>query len=172
MREDGGVVALRLDEIVPATPIPFDEARDAVAANWRADALATALSARAVEIKSAVEGGASLGGFGIVDVTPELARDGFVAETPDSLLPALFDMAEGDVQVIESPGFIAVVRLDRIAPASTEGEDTAALRDALSAQAAQAIAADAFTAFATALTSEAGISLDQSAINAVNTSLP
>ena len=26
--EDGGVVALRLDEVVPAAPIPFDEARE------------------------------------------------------------------------------------------------------------------------------------------------
>ena len=55
--EDGGLVALRLDEIVPAAPIPFDEVRDEVAAAWRADALAKALSARAIEIKAAVEGG-------------------------------------------------------------------------------------------------------------------
>ena len=46
------------------------------------------------------------------------------------------------------------------------------LKDALAAQAAQAIAADAFTAFSAALTAEAGITLDEAAINAVNTSLP
>lgn len=170
--EDGGVVALRLDEVVPAAPIPFGEARAAVDAAWRAEALRNALSARAVEIKAAIEGGASIGGFGIVDVTPETARDGFIAGTPSSLLPAVFAMAEGDVQVIEDGDFVAVVRLDRIQPAPAEGEDADALRAAIDAQAVQAISTDAFTAYTNALTSGAGIMLDQAAINAVHTSLP
>jgi peptidyl-prolyl cis-trans isomerase D len=170
--EDGGIVALRLDEVVPAAPIPFEEAQEAVELAWRADALAKALSARAIEIKAAVEGGAAIGSFGIVDVTPETARDGFVEGTPDTLLPSVFGMAEGDVQVIEAEGFIAVVRLDRIQPAATEGADAEALRAAIAAQAGQAISADAFAAFTNALSTEAGITLDQAVINAVNTSLP
>ena len=170
--EDGGVVALRLDQIVAAAPIPFEAARDAVTTDWRAAGVAKALSARAIEIKAALEGGASIGSFGIVDVTPETARDGFVTDAPDNLLPAVFNMAEGDVQVIEAAGFIAVVRLDRIEPVATEGEEAVALKEALSTQASQAIASDAFTAFTAALTAEAGIALDQAAINAVNTSLP
>ena len=170
--EDGGVVALRLDEIVPAAPIPYDEARDKVAEDWRADALAKALAARAVEIKAAIEGGAAIGSFGIVDTAPEIARDGFVANAPDTLLPAVFKMAAADVQVIEAPGFVAVVRLDEIQPAASEGDEAVAMRDALSAQAAQAIAGDAFAAFANALTAEAGITLDQSVINGINASLP
>lgn len=170
--EDGGVVALRLDEIVPAAPIPFDTAKDAVAEDWRRDALSKALSARAAEIKAAIEGGAAIGSFGIVDATPEIARDGFVADAPESLLPAVFKMAEGDVQVIEAEGFVGVVQLDRILPAASEGEDAAALQDALATQARQAIAQDAFAAFTNALTAGAGISLDQAAINAVHASLP
>jgi peptidyl-prolyl cis-trans isomerase D len=170
--EDGGLVALRLDEVVPAAPIPFAEARDAVDAEWRADATAKALAARAVEIKGAIEGGAAIGSFGIVDVTPEVARDSFIADAPDTLMPAVFAMAEGDVQVIEAPGFIAVVRLDQIQPAATEGEEAEALQTALAAQIEQAISADAFTAFTNALSAEAGISLDQSVINAVHASLP
>ncbi len=170
--EDGGLVALRLDEILPAAPIPFDEAREDVTTAWRADALTKALSARAVEIKAALEGGAPIGSFGIVDVTPETARDGFIAGTPDTLLPEVFTMAEGDVRVIEGADFVAVVRLDRIVPAASEGPDAEALKAALMAQAEQAIASDAFNAFTTALTAEAGISLDQAAINAVHASLP
>jgi peptidyl-prolyl cis-trans isomerase D len=170
--DDGGVVALRLDEILPAAPIPFDEAKEAVTADWQREALAKALSARAIEIKSAIEGGAAIGSFGIVDVTPETARDGFVADTPATLLPAVFKMSEGDVQVIEDAGFVAVVVLDRIQPAATEGDDSEALKAALAAQAQQAIAGDAFNAFATALTAEGGIALDQNVINAVNASLP
>jgi peptidyl-prolyl cis-trans isomerase D len=170
--EDGGIVALRLDEVVPAAPIPFAEARAAVEAAWRADALAKALSARAIEIKSAIEGGAAISGFGIVDVTAETARDGTVANAPDTLLPAVFAMAEGDVRVIEADGFIAVVLLDKIQPAAAEGEDADALRSAIAAQAEQAISADAFAAFTAALSADAGITIDQAVINAVNASLP
>jgi peptidyl-prolyl cis-trans isomerase D len=170
--EDGGLVALRLDEIVPAAPIPFDEAKDKVAEDWRADAVTKALSARAAEIKTALEGGAAIGTFGIVDVTPETARSGFVADAPETLLPEVFKMAEGAAQVIEAPGFVAVVKLDKILPAATEGEDALALKASLEAQAQQAISQDAFAAYTNALTAAAGITLDQAAINAVHTSLP
>lgn len=170
--EDGGVVALRLDEVVPAAPIPFDEARDAVAADWRKDALAEALAARAAEIKAGIEGGAAIGSFGIVDVTPEISRDGFLANAPDNLVADVFRMEEGAVSVVEGPGFVAVVKLDSIQLAETEGEEAETLREALAAQARQAISADAFTAFTNALTNEAGVMLDQSVINAIHASLP
>jgi peptidyl-prolyl cis-trans isomerase D len=170
--EDGGLVALRLDEIVPATPIPFEKAKAQVAEDLRRDAVAKALSARAIEIKAAVEGGAALGAYGIVDVTPEIARNGSVEAAPESLLSDVFKMAEGDVQVFEAPDFVAVIRLDRIAPALTEGEDAAALQADIAAQAEQAIAQDAFNAFTDALAGEAGITLDQAAISAVHASMP
>ena len=81
-------------------------------------------------------------------------------------------MNEGDVQVIEAEGFIAVVRLDQIQPAASEGDDAEALRTAIAAQAEQAVSADAFAAFTNALSAEAGITLDQAVINSINTSLP
>ncbi len=170
--DDGGLVALRLDETVPSAPIPFDEAKDKIAEDWRKEAVAKALAARASEIKAALEGGAAIGTFGIVDVTPETARSGFIADVPESLLADVFKLAEGAVQVVEAEGFVAVVQLDRILPAATEGEDATALKASLEAQAEQAISQDAFAAFTNALTAEAGITLDQAAINAVHTSLP
>jgi peptidyl-prolyl cis-trans isomerase D len=170
--EDGGVVALRLDSIVPSAPIPFDEAREAVAAALRQVELAKALSARATEVKGQIEGGAAIGSFGIVDVTPEIARDGFVEGTPDTLVPDVFKMADGEVRVIESGEFVAVVRLDRIEPAASEGEAAEAFRTALAAQGEQAIAQDAVAAFTNALTTSAGITIDQAVINAVHAGLP
>ena len=77
-------------------------------------------------------------------------------------------MAPGEVRVIEAPGFTALVRLDSVTPAASTGDDAAALKGALAGQIEQALSADALTAFTEALTAEAGISLDQSAINAVN----
>ena len=169
--DDGGIVAMEFVETVPAAPIPFEEAAEAVEAGWRAEALRKALSDQAIAFKAAVEGGASMGSLGIVDVTPEISRDGFVEGTPDSLLPAVFAMAEGDVRVVEEGAFVAVVRLDSVQPAATEGEEAEALRAALDAQFEQSFANDAFSAFADAVSAQAGIALDQRAIDAVNASL-
>lgn len=141
--DDGGVVALRLDEIVPAAPIPFEEAREQVIDDWRKDAIAKALTARGTEIKTAIDGGAAIGSFGIVDVTSETARSGFIADAPETLLADVFRMAEGESRLIEAEGFIAVVKLDRILPAATEGEEAEAMQEALAAQARQAISQDA-----------------------------
>ncbi|HMS94404.1 MAG TPA: peptidyl-prolyl cis-trans isomerase, partial [Tabrizicola sp.] len=104
--EDGGVFALRLDEIVAAAPIPFADAREAVTAAWRAEALAKALSTRAAEIKSAVEGGASIGSFGIVEVTPEAGRSTRIEGAPDSLIEEVFSLTEGAVLVIDGEGLV------------------------------------------------------------------
>lgn len=169
--DDGGVVALQFLETVPAAPIPFDEAREAVVEDWRAAKLDEALSARAIEIKAAIEGGAAIGTFGIVDQTPEISRDGAVADAPSSLVEAAFQMAAGDVRVIDEDGFIAVVQLNEVMAAEETGEEADALRAALSAQIEQALANDAMSAYSNALIDAAGVTLDQGAITAVNTSL-
>ncbi|MCA3543630.1 MAG: SurA N-terminal domain-containing protein [Rhodobacter sp.] len=166
--EDGGLVALRLDAIIPPRLMPFDSVAEDVATGWRADALARALSARAIEVKAAVEGGASPGTFGIVDVTLSMTRNGFVEGAPDTLLPAVFEMAQGGLRVIEGPGFVGLVRLDRIEPAPTDTPDALAMKAGLAAQLQQALAQDAFEMFATALIAEGGITINDAAIAAVH----
>lgn len=165
---DGGVVAMQFVELVPAAPIPFETVREDVLAAYTADATATALAERAVEVKAAVEGGASLGAYGIVQRTANIARDGFVEGAPPELLTAVFSMAPGDLRVIEGPDYIGLVRLDEVRPAAQEGEEVAALKGAIAAQVEQALAQDALQLFSNALTEEAGIFLDQNAINAVH----
>lgn len=169
--DDGGVVVLRLDEIVPATPIPFDEAREAVTEGWRRDALRKALAERAVAVKAEVEAGAGLGTFGILSVTSEIARDGFVEGTPQMLLPEVFRMAPGELKVIESGDFVGLVRLDHVTEADGADADAAALKQAIGAQAEQALAQDALTLFSAAMAAGAGITLDQAAIDAVHAQL-
>ncbi|MEN9409340.1 MAG: hypothetical protein RL216_1314 [Pseudomonadota bacterium] len=166
--DDGALVALRLDEIVPPTPIPLADTRDAVAAAWRSDAEAKALLARAEAVKAEVEGGKSLGAFGIVTVTKSIIRDGTVEGAPDTLLDTLFSMTEGELRVVQGNGFTGLLRLDAILPAETAGDDAEALRDSIAIRARQTLAQDAFSLFTNALSAEAGIQIDQTAVNAVN----
>lgn len=166
--DEGGLVALRLDSIIPATPIPFADAKAAVTTAWDADALQKALSARAIEIKAAVEAGSAIGSFGIVSATPEIAREGFLEGTPPDIIMAAFAMSPGDVRVIEAAEFVGVLRLDTVKAAVQDTDEAKALKDALGAQIEQAIAQDAFAAFSSALSAEAGITLNQQAVAAVN----
>jgi peptidyl-prolyl cis-trans isomerase D len=169
--DDGGVVAMQFVETVPAAPIPFDEARDAVTADWRAATLAKALSARAIELKSAIEGGTPIGSLGIVDRTPEISREGSIDGAPASLVATAFTLAAGDVTVIEDGDFVAVLQLDAIAPAAETGDEAEALKAALAAQIEQALSNDAMAAYSQALVASSGVTLDEAAINAVNAGL-
>ena len=166
--EDGGLVALRLDGIIPPALKPFDSIAEDVATGWRADALARALSARAIEVKAAVEGGAAPGTFGIVDVTLSITRNGFVEDAPDALLAAVFEMQQGELRVIEGPDFVGLVQLDSIQPAATDTPDALATKAGIASQLQQALAQDAFEMFSAALIAEAGITIDDAAIAAVH----
>lgn len=166
--DDGALVALRLDEIVPPTPILLADIRDRVATDWTADATARALAARAEAVKAEVDAGKSLGAFGIVTVTKSITRDGFVENAPASLLETLFKLKEGETAVVQGDGFTGLVRLDAILPAEQAGEDAEALRDSIAVQARQSLAQDAFSLFTNALSTEAGIQIDQNAVNAVH----
>ena len=169
--EDGGLVALSLDSLVPPTPIPFDEAREAVTESWQAEALHKALLAQAETIKAEVAAGANLGRFGIIDVSPEIARDGQIDGVPADLLAQAFRLDQGALALIDQPGYVGLVQVDQIMPAPTSGADAEALTAAIAAQVEQGMAADAHTLFAAGLAAEAGITFNQAALDAVHASL-
>lgn len=170
--DDGGLVALRLDEIVPPAPIPFETVRDKVAEAWRAQALAAALSAQAVAVKTAVEAGGALATQGTPTVITGVDRQGTVDGAPPEVLRAAFTMAPGDLRVIEAAGYTALLQLDAILPAPDAGDDATAMREAIRVEVEKSIAQDAFSLYTGALTAEAGITLDQAAINAVHAQFP
>gem|GEM_PF-6859280 len=131
-------------------------------------ALTKALADEASKIKAGVEGGASLGSFGIVSRTAQIDRQGYVKDAPEDLLKAVFEMAQGEVRAVEAPGFAAVVQLDSISAAPTDTEDAKTLREAIASNASKAIGDDVMALYTNALTNAAGITLDQAAINAVH----
>lgn len=166
--DDGGVFALRLDEIVPPTPIPFADTRDAVDQSWRNQAATKGLSDLAATIKAQVDAGASLGGFGITEVIPGITRSSTIEGVPATLVGTVFQMAAAEIRVIQEGDFVALVQVEAITPGTPTGADADALKGALAAQVEQALAQDAFTLYTNALTNEAGISLNTTAINAVH----
>ncbi|MFN6978893.1 MAG: peptidylprolyl isomerase, partial [Gemmobacter sp.] len=169
--DDGGIAAIRLDGVIPPALQPYEAVAETVAEDWRAARLAEALTARAAEVVAAVEAGASLGAFGIVDVYTGLQRDGFVEGAPPALLPAVFGLVPGGVTAVAAGDYVAVIRLDAVMPPDLEAPEAAMLTAAFGAQVAQAWGEDAFALFARSVENAAEIRLDQSAIAAVNATL-
>lgn len=170
--DDGGLAALRLDEIVPPEPIPFAEAEAEVAEGWRADALTRALTARAEEIRAAVAAGTRLGAFGIAQTTARAARDGSIPGAPAEVLETVFSLSPGEAAVVAADGYVGVVVLDGIVPGDPADAGQAQIRTAIASQAEQALADDALTLFTNALLAGAGITLDEAAIAAVHAQIP
>lgn len=166
--DDGALVALRFDETLPPAPLPLDQIKDDVAAALHADDVKKALTAQAETVKTAVTGGASLGSQGIVSVSRGLRRDAQLDGTPAAVLTAVFGMTEGEVRIVTEGDYLAVVQLDKITPAPASGDEADELRDAIALNARQSMADDAYALFSNALLNQEGLTLDQTAINAVN----
>ena len=167
---DGGLVVLRLDEILPPELQPLDEVRQRVTVDRAATARAEAIEAEAERIAEAVAGGAEFSEFGLAGFAEiDMIRRDFIAGAPRGIMQAVFDMAPGEARVVSDPdGLVAVVRLDSIAPADMDDPTMVAEREAIAERAAQGISQDIYSAYTNAVRSRTEVTLDQAAINAVH----
>jgi len=127
--EDGGVFALRLDEVLPVRAPEFKQAREQIVASWENNQVETRLNEQAATLVPQLESGADFAGLGLTAIAEtDQTRTAFVGGTPPSFMEDVFKMNIGDVSVVDSFGTVLVVRLDAINP--TEENK----KDALSAQ--------------------------------------
>jgi peptidyl-prolyl cis-trans isomerase D len=168
---DGGIVALQMDATVPPTARALDQVKDKVAAAVKADALAKALTAQGDAVLAAVKGGASLASQGVAERSAPIDRQGSVKDAPPALVETLFKLTPNEVQLVQDKDFTALIQLNDIIPADAANADGKAMKEAIAVNAAKAISGDVLTVYTQALTSEAGITLDQGAINSVNSQL-
>lgn len=167
--EDGGVFALRLDEIVEPRLQPLSEVLDDAAAAWVAEQERSALVSRANAVAAALRAGTPLPDQGLYETIESdiLRSDGIPGQTVDLVTPA-FEMAVDEVRVVEGPERVYVLRLDSIQNPDTSDTEVAALRDALASAAEQDMGQDLLDAFTARIQSDARIQLDQGAINAIH----
>lgn len=171
--EDGTLFALRLDETVAPQVPPLDDIRDAVAAATRAAALRAALEEQATGMADALSDGADFAALGLVDATDTtLTRRSPPTDLPFGAVDAAFDMTRGEARILGDDAGVVLMRLERITPPQSSDPNTQALRDAIEEQAAQDMAANVLTAIARSIEAEAGISVNQAAVNAVHAQIP
>ncbi len=165
--DDGGVFALRLDEIVPPTLRPFEEVRDEVEADWRRAETHRQLLALAAEqrLTAEAQGQPTPEWTEVEDIT----RDGWIENAPADAVARAFTMTDpGEIEIVDAENRVILLRLDAVDQADLAGEDAQRITDAVGDRLAQSLQSDLFDYYARAVQREAGISLDQSAINAIN----
>ena len=169
--EDGGAAAVRLEGVIAPAPIAFEDVRDTVAADWVAAETRKALIALAEEHKAALDGGASLESLGLV-VTRHapVTRDGFIADVPAAAIQAVFDTDVGVHAVVIDDG-VHILRTDEVIAIDPADPEVSGFAASISQQVEQSLSDDLFSAFATAMQAQAGITLNGAAIEAVHAQL-
>ncbi|MCA0849274.1 peptidyl-prolyl cis-trans isomerase [Salipiger thiooxidans] len=169
---DGGVFALRLDEQRDPAPAPFEDVRDEVAQLWEQDQATEALVAQAEELATAISGGGSFEDSGLSPTQESgLTRNQPIEGLPAAILEAVFTMEPGEARALPGNGAALVVRLDGVTPVDMDAPQVTQVGDQLRDQAATSVANDIFRALNTDIQSRAGVSVDQSAVNAVLSNL-
>ena len=161
---DGSLMVVQVTEALPAAPIPFDKAEAKVRAAYDADALAKALTALA---DAHLASGARLETLGITDRVTSTLRSAVPDGIPSEAVAQAFTLEPGAVAKIDEGGVVALIRLDTVTKADLTTDQAKAGLTALGAQIGSSIANDAYDMTSRALADEAGLTIDQAVISAV-----
>lgn len=179
---DGGVFAMRLDEIVPPTLKPFDEVQDDVLADWKQAELQRRLLDLASEQRLAAVAKTSPG----ADAEPQaeapeetaavewnsetdMSRSDYMRGLPPQILSQAFTMAEpGDVGVVDAGDRVFVLRLDQISDADLSTDDAVQIVNTVQSRLNQSLQGDIFDYYARHVQRNSKVQINQQAINAIN----
>ncbi|EAQ03448.1 hypothetical protein OB2597_02472 [Pseudooceanicola batsensis HTCC2597] len=166
---DGGIFAMRLDEVLPPEPAPFENVRERVRNIWETRQTMQRLRTQAGEHIDRLRESADFDSLGLEVQTEEaLTRQGSVMGAPEAFVETVFQMEEGQIAMVDGFGAVLIVRLDEVLPPNPEDPDTAAMRNNLSQQLHSSVTQDVNRLFTQDIRSRAGVELDQEAINAVH----
>jgi peptidyl-prolyl cis-trans isomerase D len=169
---EGGYYVVRVDGVTPSQVRPFDEVRDQVAEEWRADQRAQAAEQAAQEMAEAIDGGTPLAelaaGRGLdIANTPPLKRSGNqqAGSAARALAGQLFDVEVGQAVTAGVQGGVAVAQLAEVRPAqpSENAEAVSSLRQ----QTRQRMRSDVLAQFADALRTRYEVRINQTQLDQV-----
>ena len=167
--EDGGIFALRLDEVIEPRLQPLAEVTDAATRAWEQTATVDRLSELALQLSPQIAAGMDMATLGLtVSLEEDVVRGAFVPDAPDGFLEQVFEMQTGEVRILPGTGVVAVIRLDAVTEADMSDPDTARLGDIVGEQIATSYAQDLYAAFTTGILDQTPINLDQAQINAIH----
>lgn len=167
--EDGGVFALRLDEILAPQVQPFEQVQIRVIEAWDAAEAEARVTERAEKWRAALDAGESPEDLGLApDRIEGITRTGFLPDLPRSVIATAFEMNPGERRIATVDGIAHIVTLEAVLPPDPDAVEADQQRGLIAAEARATLTEDIFTAYARQLEREAGISIDSAAIEAVH----
>jgi len=173
----GGLVALRVNAVEPAAPIPFAEVRERVTTDWTAEENARLLEAFAETRAAELAGGLAMADLAArlgrpVRTAGPLVRSDVLAEAPTGLIAAIFAAEPDGVVVQSTDGRVALAQVTEVRPFDPASPETAPLvtgiADELRAQAAE----DLLALYIQAVQTRAGVTVNQALIDQVLAQYP
>lgn len=168
---DGGVFAARLDEIVPPALPPLADVKELVTEAWTQDQTASRLADLGKTLEEQVANGTRMASLNLAaKAEVDVGRTGFIDGAPIGMVTQVFDMDELGVIFVQGPdGTSALVELIDISAPDTSTDQARAILSQLNAAATEGMTLDVYELFGQAIQSTHGLSLDQTAVNAVLT---
>jgi len=170
---DGSLAALRLEGTIAPELQPFEEVRDEVELAWRRAEELGRLRSLAASYQARLAGGESFADTGLMASAAEgLTRDGVAEGLPRGAVARAFATEPGESFTVEGDTGLYIVRVTAITPFDPEAGENAQILAQVAGQVGRAVAQDMFDLFAEAVKTEAGVRLNQAAINAVHANFP
>lgn len=165
---DGGLFALRVDEVLEPELQPLEDVRDRVAQDWVAAERRARLTDTATAAMEQLREGTAIDAIGGTVTRQEgVLRDAFLEGLPAGTVTAAFALDEGASEVIETADGALLIRVDGVSVPGGATEEAQAVKEGVRTAAGQGIAQDITSAFTAALQSQKGISLNSQAVSAV-----
>ncbi|MEL7114291.1 MAG: hypothetical protein AAGP08_01655 [Pseudomonadota bacterium] len=102
----------------------------------------------------------------------DIRRDSFIADTAADFVLQVFEMSPGEARIIPGEDAVMVAALTDVLPPDLADPQIGDADQALEQRARQSIASDLLSAFAIAVQNDLGISIDQTALQAVHVNIP
>jgi peptidyl-prolyl cis-trans isomerase D len=170
---EGGVFALRVDEVRPPALQPLDDVRDAAVAAWKAQETQRLMADEAGVVAESIRNGREMAAVRLPLGTERgMTRDMFVENTPADFVAQVFEMEPNEIRVISDATGAWIVRLDQVTQADQNSPEAQALKTIFGQQGTQALATDVLEAFTQALIATKGVEINQAAVNAVHANFP
>ncbi|AZQ67898.1 peptidylprolyl isomerase [Silicimonas algicola] len=170
--EDGGIVALKVDEVKAPELRPLEEVKDDVRTALLTERRQETLAAQAETIADQVRNGREMAALGLdLQTDRSVGRDALVEGTPPDFVTTLFQLKPDEIAVLAADGDAWVVRLDAVNVPDGTSEEAARAKAAFSEGIARDFSGALLTAYTSSLLDTREVEVNQSAISAVNAQL-
>jgi len=167
--DNGGILVLRVNEIIPATLRPLRDSREQALAGATAEATRARVQAYANELAAQVSAGAdlatTLGGIGItVSQADKATRTSPPQDLPPTIGLEAFAQKDGEVKTYETETGVVIMLVSNVVPFDPESENGRLFLEQAQAQINDDVASDIFTLYANGIVATTDLTINQGLI--------